>query len=326
MFWLHLGMPKTGTTALQAFVRNNSSALSDAGLRYMETGRRRPEGGRLLVSHNLMAFHLNQTELPLEMFCEPMLQEYAEHSDKACLVSSEMFYSADMPKLAQMFASIPPQELRITFYCRRYSDFLEADYKQRAKSGRVGVPATEFVRSRLQQIREAPERHSFGSTVARIRDAFPDAAVVPLLYDRDEMINGSVVEDFIARIGVDMPDEDMAGVPANPSLSRAASEAFGIVSRAMGRKRSRQLRRQVVKDPAMMRRHDVLEPDERSWLDGFMAEQDQSFADEFFPDRSVLFTPTQLSEEDKAFRRDTAQEYADLQRASEIVFRMALGS
>lgn len=324
MFWLHLGMPKTGTTALQGFVRSNPEMLAEAGMRYMETGRRRPEGGRLLVSHNLMAFHLNQTELPLDLFTEAMNAEYAGHSEQACLVSSEMFYSADLPRLAQMFAGLPPEDMRITFYCRRYSDFFEADYKQRAKSGRIGLPATEYVKRHLEQVRETPERFSFTSAVARMRQAFPGVAIVPMLYDRAEMISGNVVDDFIARIGVKLPEGATAGLPANPSLSRAASEAFGIVSRSMGRKRSRQLRRQVVTDPVMMRRHDVLEPDERMWLDTFMADQDRSFLQEFFPERSVLFTPVQLDDDDMTFRRDTPREYAALQRASEIVFRMAL--
>ena len=46
MLWLHMGMPKTGTTALQGFLRSNGALLDEIGLRYMEAGRRRLEGSQ----------------------------------------------------------------------------------------------------------------------------------------------------------------------------------------------------------------------------------------------------------------------------------------
>ncbi len=325
MLWLHLGMPKTGTTALQGFVRNNTAPLADVGLRYMETGRRRQEGsGRLVISHNLIAFHINQTSQPVDSYRELMAVEYETCRDQTCLVSSEMFYSCDLNRLAQVFSEIPSRELRITFYCRRYSDFFEADYKQRAKNGRLNSGASEFVQDRLAQIKAAPERFSFSAKVAQIRNAFPGVTVVPMLYERSDMVRGHVVDDFMSRIEVAMPDGAAVDRPSNPSQSRAASEAFGIVSRAMGRKESRRLRRRVSDDPVMVRRNDVLEPDERAWLDEYLAKEDIAFQQEFFPDRPQLFSTVELSPEDQKFRRDTAEEYEALRKASEIVFRMAL--
>jgi len=325
MLWLHLGMPKTGTTALQAYLRENSAQLADSGLRYMESGRRRLEGSsRLAISHNIIAFHINQSGQPVDPFRELMAVEYEAHRDQTCLVSSEMFYSCDLAQLAQIFAEIPSRELRIAFYCRRYSDFLEADYKQRAKNGRLGGGASDFVRDRLARIKATPEHYTFSAKLDQIRQAFPGVAVVPMLYERSRMVRGQVVDDFMARIGVHLPEGGAVGQSSNPSQSRAASEAFGIVSRAMGRKESRRLRRRVVDDPVMVRRNDVLEPDERAWLDAFLTQHDVGFQQEFFPDQPGLFTPVELSKEDQAFRRDTAEEYEALRRASEIVFRMAL--
>ena len=326
MLWLHLGMPKTGTTALQSFLRNNASALSDTGLRYMEAGRRRPQSNeRPKVSHNIMAFQMNQSAQPMDAFREEMGREYETHGDKACLVSSEMFYSADLTRLARVFADIPARELRVLFYCRRYSDFFEADYKQRAKNGRLPPDGSGFIRDRLAQIEADPLRHSYAGAVSRIRDAFPGVAVVPALYDRAELEKNNVIDDFLARLEVSPPEGCSTKLPANPSLSRVASEAFGVVTRAVGRKQSRKLRRQAVSEPVMIRRHDVLEPQERAWLDAHLAKADEGFRAEFFPDRDRLFSPVQLSAEDLRFRRDTAEEVAALKQASEIVFRMALG-
>lgn len=325
MLWLHLGMPKTGTTALQGFLRDNSSALADAGLHYMEAGRRRLEGKtRLVMSHNIIAFHINQTNEPMDPFRAAMTSEFDDHADRTCLVSSEMFYSVDLARLAQVFAEIPARQLRITFYCRRYSDFFEADYKQRAKNGRLVNAGSGYIKAQLAQIEANPAQYSFAAKVADIRTAFPGVTVVPMLYDRAEMANGHVVADFLTRVGTPVADDLMGQQPANPSQSRAASEAFGIVTRAMGRRKSRQLRRTTLDYPVMVRRNDVLEPDERAWLDDYMAGQDLSFQREFFPDRHSLFSQVELSAQEQAFRRDTPQEYEALRKASEIVFRLAL--
>jgi len=323
MIWLHIGMPKTGTTSLQGFVRKNSRMLAESGLRYMETGRLRPGGGRLTISQNMIAFHMNQTRQPMDVFRDAMASEFAEHGDKSCLVSSEMFYTADLHQLAEVFADIPPSQMRVVFYCRRYSDFFEADFKQRAKNGRLSGSSSEFIRARLAVIGENPDRHSYAGAVARIRSAFPGVQIVPLLYDRSELVNGNVVDDFMSRIGIALPEGATAGMPANPSQSRAASEAFGILTRAMGRQQSRRLRRLVVEDPVMLRRNDVLEPQERAWLDETLAAQDVGFQQEFFPKRTDLFAPKELNAQDQKFRRDSEQEYRDLQKASEIVFRLA---
>ncbi len=325
MLWLHLGMPKTGTTALQSYMRTHDSALSDAGLRYMLAGRQRPGSGeRAKVSHNMMAFHMNQSSQPMDDFREAMGREYEEHGHKACVVSSEMFFSADLGRLSQVFSEIPARDMRVVFYCRRYSDFFEADYKQRAKNGRLPPDGSGFVRDRLARIRDNPHQHSYAGAVGRMRAAFPGVAVVPLLYDRAEMANGNVIDDFLARVGVTPPRGCSTELPANPSLSRVASEAFGIVTRALGRKRSRQLRRQAVSDPVMFRRNDVLEPQERAWLDSFLTEADDGFRREFFPDRAAMFAPRTLDADDLRFRRDSPDQVAALKQASEIVFRMTL--
>ncbi|WP_170381470.1 hypothetical protein [Ruegeria atlantica] len=325
MLWLHMGMPKTGSTALQGYVRQNKDPLAEVGLHYMEAGRRRLEsGGRPTISHNLIAFHMNQSNEPMDAFRVLMAEEYEAHQDQTCLVSSEMFYTCDLTKLAQVFAEIPSRELRITFYCRRYSDFFEADYKQRAKNGRLWSGASEYVQDRLAKIKENPAILSYAAKLDQIRQAFSGVTVVPLLYDRSQMVEGHIVDDFMSRIGVSLPSGGVVDRPSNPSQSRAASEAFGIVSRAIGRKESRQLRRRVVDHPVMVRKYDVLEPEERVWLDECLAKEDVAFQREFFPDRPQLFHPVELNETDQKFRRDTPEEYDALRQASEIVFRMAL--
>lgn len=325
MLWLHIGMPKTGTSALQGFLRSNHANLARMGLRYLEAGRRRPGGvGNLPVSHNRMVFDLNKSAGSAESLRDEVTAEYMAHRDQNCVVSSEMFYTFDLALLASVFRDIPREEMQFIFYCRRYSDFFEADYKQRAKNGKIRTSASHYVKERLDQIREFPERHNFSGRTAALRAAFPNVVINPCIYERKSLQNENVIDDFLTRLGADLtPDMDTA-TPANPSLSRVGSEAFGIVTRAMGKQQSRRLRRQSPDTPIMRRSHDVLEFEERAWLDQHLSATDEDFRQEFFAERQSLFTSPDLSDAEKSFRRDTHTEVLDLQNACEVVFRMAL--
>ena len=325
MLCLHIGMPKTGTTALQGFLRANQAHLDDMGLRYLEAGRKRPDGqGNVTISHNRLLFDLNRQPDAVGMYRDDIAKEYADHKDKVCLISSEALYSADHAELAKILDGVPQKDMRIVFYCRRYSDYFEAEYKQRAKNSRLGGDGLSFIRTRLAAIKEDPDRYNYSGQVKRLRAAYPDATIEPHLYNRAGLKNENVVEDFFDRLDLQMPPAATLDRTSNPSLSRVASEAFGIITRAIGRKDSRRLRRSVPNDPVMFRKNDVLEPNERTWMDETLSQTDEDFRREFFADSKTLFPPVQLSDADKTFRRGSEQELADFQRASEIVFNMAL--
>ncbi len=325
MIYLHIGMPKTGTTALQNFLRTHSDALSDTGLHYMEAGRRRADGkGNLPISHNPIVFDIAQGGPNQSAMQADMAAEYAANKDKVCLVSSEMLYTAKPEDYAPLLSEIPPEDICVTFFCRRYDGFFEADYKQRAKNGKITQGTTAFVQQRLADIHAEPQRFNFSGVVANLRAAFPKARIVPRLYDRSTLVNGNVIDDFFDLVGAEVPiDVDTQG-QSNPSLSRAGSDAFGVLTRLIGKKNVRRLRRDLPAHPVMQRKNDVLEPQERDALVQVLADSDVAFHKEFFADRAVLFEPTELSETDLNFRRDSAEENVALQQACEVVFGAAL--
>ena len=76
----------------------------------------------------------------MDPFRAAMTSEFDEFSDRTCLVSSEMFYSCDLTRLAEVFTDIPSRALADHVYCRRYSDFLrsglQAARQERAFAGR----------------------------------------------------------------------------------------------------------------------------------------------------------------------------------------------
>jgi hypothetical protein len=323
MLYLHIGMPKTGTTALQNFLCTHAPSISKLGVRYLEAGRRR-DNGRTTISHNQIVFDLAKGGASQEEFRRDITQEYSSHAADICVVSSEMLYSADPATYAPLFADIPPDELCITFFCRSYDSFVEADYKQRAKNGKAGMGATAFVTQRLDLIRQHPEAFSFSGKVDALRAAFPGVRIAPRLYDRNDLINGNVIDDFFDLVGAPLPAGIIPSDTSNVSLSRVGSEAFGILSRVVGRKTVRQLRRVLPPHPVMQGACDVLEPKERKEIITRLSACDKAFHREFFADRKTLFAAPKPDATASTFRRDTAEQQVALQQACEIVFAAIL--
>ncbi|AXI54664.1 hypothetical protein SuNHUV7_34430 (plasmid) [Pseudoseohaeicola sp. NH-UV-7] len=325
MIYLHIGMPKTGTTALQNFLRAHSDALSETGVHYMQAGRRRADGkGNMPISHNPIVFDIAQGGPNQSATQADFTAEYAANADKVCLVSSEMLYTAKPADYAPLLSGIPAEDICITFFCRRYDGFFEADYKQRAKNGKITQGTTAFVQQRLADIHANPMAYNFSGVVANLRAAFPKARIIPRLYDRSTLVNGNVIDDFFDLLGAEVPiDVDTQG-QSNPSLSRAGSDAFGVLTRLIGKKSVRRLRRDMPAHPVMQRKNDVLEPQEREALVQVLADSDADFREEFFGDRAALFDAAPLSETDINYRRDSAEENLALQQACELVFSAAL--
>jgi len=325
VLWLHFGMPKTGSTALQNFLSVNHAEMDASGLRYMIAGRARPDGaGRPTSSHNQMVFDITKGGAHSPFYRQAIAAEYQENTGKTCLVSSEMFYSTRHDDLARIFADIPRDEMRILLYCRRYDDYFEAEYKQHAKNGKIALGATQHIKNRLTQIKDSPEKFNFSGRVSRIRAAFPDVPILPKIYDRAQLTNGNLVDDVLDQVGVRCPDSLSTEANSNASLSRIGSEAFGVITRVIGRQPSRRLRRLISSDPVMLRKHDVLEIEERTFINEHLAATDEDFRKEFFPDSATLFPTRQASDEMVSYRRDTPQDLEDMKLAMEHVVRLAL--
>ncbi|MAU51827.1 MAG: hypothetical protein CMN17_05500 [Roseovarius sp.] len=294
MLWLHIGMPKTGTTALQGWLHANAGFLRDHGIRYLATGRDRGTGAARLICHNALAVALSRGwhGLP-EGQAEAMAAEVAAQGGAQCILSSEMFFGRDLTPLHERYLSRIDVPLRVFVYLRRFDDFIEADYKQRAKNGLPTGGAARFVAERLARIESDPHYLDFGVAFERIRAQLPGAEIVPRLYLRDEMAGGNVIPDFLSVLGVDPAEVPLPAVAANRSLSRVASEALGLFDERAGydKKARRRLGRalQASGDARLYASGDVFLPEERARINDALEARNAAMRAEFFPGRDRLF-------------------------------------
>ncbi|MGJ8621915.1 MAG: hypothetical protein ACSHW1_04000 [Yoonia sp.] len=296
MLWIHIGMPKTGTTALQGYLHRNAPFLAENGIHYMATGRDRGTGKARLISHNSVAMNMIRgwRGAP-ENQSEAFAQEYAAQTDKQCVISSEMFFGRDLSPLTSHVLNNGDIPVKVIVYIRRLDDFLEAEYKQRVKNGRNAKGGVVgFAHQRIAALALNLDDMNFQTHFARIRAAIPQVEFVPRLYQRSELVGQDVITDFMSLLGVDPDTVTLPERSANKSLSRVATEALGMFDETTGldAKARRQLGRilQTTGDPRLFASGDVLTDAERTKVNELFEDRNQALREEYFPDRERLFS------------------------------------
>jgi len=325
MLWIHIGMPKTGTTSLQSWLHAHPDFLSRHGIRYLVAGRDRGTGAARQICHNAMAVAMSRGwHGTPEAQADAMAEECRAFEAGNTILSSEMFFGRDLSPLQERYLSRINEPVRVIVYLRRADDFLEADYKQRAKNALPTGGAAGFVAERLKKIAEDPDYMNLGTACARIRAQVPEAEIIPRLYLRDEMAGGNIITDFLSLFGVPPEEVDLPERGANRSLSRVASEALGLFDGKAGydKKARRRLGRalQAKGDARLYHSGDVLTPDERVQVNAAFEARNAGFRAAHFPARERLFPAADTS---GARPRGHPDELIEFQQAVQMLLRLA---
>lgn len=296
MIWLHIGMPKSGSSSLQDFLSKRTDILSRHNVHYVRTGRHNP-GKKMaaLPSHNTLAKQMieNWQGVDPALF-DHYVEELAEHSDKACVISAEMFHGHRLAPLQDKIFSRIDQPVNVVIYLRRFSDFLESDYKQKAKKGRQFSGAERYAQYALRMAESSEGYMNYSETLRLIGVDIPNAIIHPRIFLRDQLVNGDVIHDFLSLTGVSLAGVDLPASISNKSLSRIASEALGLfatkdspINKIVHRRIDAEL--QHSKNASFFSKGDVFLPDEARALDEILEAKSSDMLERYFPGDSRIF-------------------------------------
>jgi hypothetical protein len=136
--FLHIGYPKTGTTALQAFLANNDEALAKQGILYPKTGRIGNAHYGISFSLGLGDYTGEQHKIssPQELRAQLLEEVYQSGVDRVA-ISSEYFSTArpmekvhDLAKIQDFFRDF---EVYPVVFLRRHDYAFESAYSQNVK-------------------------------------------------------------------------------------------------------------------------------------------------------------------------------------------------
>lgn len=186
--FLHAGTDKTGTTALQIFLRDNAEALAERGLAYLSTGRGQ--------DHNHDALYRRTVEGDDSVW-DDLAEELRASPHRCGAISFEGFYHLDEARLRRIRERLAGIRVVAILYLRRQSDMVRSGLVQRIKEGGEYLPFEEY----------APENlfgygQDYRPILERFARAFGRECVDARRYEAFRWPEGSLFLDFLGAMGV----------------------------------------------------------------------------------------------------------------------------
>jgi hypothetical protein len=277
MLILHIGAPKTGTTALQSFLHSNEAVLREKGLNYMQAARTH-------IAHNPLPQAVPAgNEAPL---IKAIIDEYQAAPDQTHIISSEiMFRVLVAQKLQDTLPDVLRENTKVICYLRRQDDHAEVMYKQRVKNGWLGDA------DRASYLNSIINRLNYSPLLGAYANIFGPQNILVRPFERNNLLNGDVIDDFLALIG----HNDLATLPRtedamNSSLSAELSEMIGAIAGMDGVNTRELIRALLSRDPeGIIQKRDVFDAKTRAWLVHKFAADNEIVRQTYCPERITLF-------------------------------------
>lgn len=232
--YLHIGLEKTGTTSIQRALDIHRKKLEPLGYFYPKAtavGKNvllaamfNPE----LVNRPVFnaAVERNGGTWPIfsENLQEQLQEEYNNTSAENLILSSEFIAVHTKYELVKAYCDEIAEETVVVFYLREQAALLMSLYSTFIKGGGV-----EF--GVLQEIEDGilPTLLQYKVLIERLEKTFGDCLKVKL-FDRDRLVSGNVIHDFLDVIGITENLEEYDVDRQNESLSLVGTEFLKAVN------------------------------------------------------------------------------------------------
>ena len=220
---VHAGMPKTGSSSIQEWLRNRAASLVAEGITPLRASVRR--SGEVLVGGPEALANMNSGRVGRHARDHPEHAEgvaaaFFEQLDRAArrsrivVVSSEgwaqWFWHGDELFLAGFDRLAASHDVEVAYYARPQHTALEAAWRQ--WGFRTDQPPSRFLRGRSRHVEHL-------RTLRLVRELAPDVRFAVRPFRRDLLAGGNVVVDFARTfLGVEVPGGDDPGLWRNRGL------------------------------------------------------------------------------------------------------------
>ncbi len=245
--YLHIGTPKTGTSAIQNFLKSNSSRLLEHSycfpsfpFSYNSIPDRR-NGHFLVLTKSNYTTDADGAAEPVDKWNENLaaglnvIHQKFSASDNVILSEEELWNAiCYSPK---SFLEFLPEDaaknnyrIRIVVYLRRQDLFLTSLWNQKIKVARTDQTLHDYLND---IVREKPLYADYYHTLRKAADVLGTENVIVRRYEPSSWVNQSICADFLDAIGLDpsFPFE-VPEAPVNFSLSGNMAEIRRMVNSA----------------------------------------------------------------------------------------------
>lgn len=243
--YVHIGMPKTGTTAIQQFCSINADILKQKGysyplFSYKYPGRAKEHNGMFLTGEIFDADGNECIEEEKRIFAEGMskVKDLFSTCDGVILSDEELWrttYSRrkDFWKELQECGKKIGFETVIIVYLRKQEEYLNSLWNQRIKEGIWGTSVMTMEEWLAYAVECYPV--NYAQMIEFLEQEAGQENVIVRKYDRNNFYGGSIYADFLNALGLEFTDEykKSEGL-ANPSLSGNNIEIKRIINSLPG--------------------------------------------------------------------------------------------
>jgi hypothetical protein len=216
----HIGMHKTGTTAIQVSLGKAYDSLLSRGILYPRAGRVGP--GHAQVARDLMRTDAPAAELPSHL---GILDEVRTAGPATLIVSSEDLLGVRSPRPVEwarhLCEELQPARVDVLGYVRPQWDQVESLYAAWVRTGRSWAPFDQVLETMM-----VDRRFDYLETFSSWRQAFGDRLELRP-YGADVLVGGDAVTDFWSSVGLGTPTEPPRH--ANPRSGARTTEMLRLL-------------------------------------------------------------------------------------------------
>lgn len=220
----HIGFHKTGSSSIQQFFHKNRELFKERfQILY-------PKSLVVGFAHHGLVWSIKKSSLALhygfisdaEKLLE-LISEIKEINLAKIIISSEFLSNLteeDIETIKKQLCQYLEFQSKIIIYSRRQDITIESLYSQNIKT--FETKEKRILKDYLNQI-WINTLLNYYNLLSSWQEAFPEAQIIPRVYDRTLFPEGNVILDFLSVLGIDMPEAREYKIEANPSLSHLST-------------------------------------------------------------------------------------------------------
>lgn len=290
---VHIGLPKTGTTAIQAYLAKNRGALRDLGVALSSAAGRRNHIALAAYAQgkaNNAAIrsggdvHLSER---LERALAKEVEELPATVHTVLFSSEQLARVSNRAGSARLRALLAPHfdSIEILVYLRRQDEMAVSRYTTSLQAG------GETRYAILPDAEDAPSVFDFARIVDAYAESFGPEAMRLRIYERSAFPEGNVILDFLGAVGLPGMAQKAPLPEVGSSLGAAAQEImrrFNLLAEQYAPDARPQLAH-LLRDAAFRGRARLPSRDEaRAFMERYQA-CNEAIRSRYFTDRSSLF-------------------------------------
>lgn len=188
--FLHIGFPKTGSSAIQAHMMMNRDWLHRKGFLFAASGHSAGYG-------HVHLFEDKSCALFVDLRAELGAQEAA--GCKNAILSWEGLAQMGSLRLEQIAAELQGHKLTVVAYLREQSEIIQSGYFQAAKQR----PQKRVMEDYQQSGKLLTPKHiNYAHTLDKFARAFGRDSIQLRIYEREQLVKGDIVLDFLDVLGL----------------------------------------------------------------------------------------------------------------------------